>query len=167
MLRLATAADLDPLIAIASRHDIAKTLATDVVADLSGALEHEAGELFVIEDGGELVGGLRWVLVNRRSRIASIHSLMIHPAVRGRGLATTAVRELAERLFTVHWLHRVEAEVYGFNHAAQRVFERAGSSTKASAAAPTTARTAGRTASATASWPTSDEFPRPVTSLRR
>jgi RimJ/RimL family protein N-acetyltransferase len=126
MLRLATAADLDPLIAIASRNDIAKTLATDVVEDLSAALEHEAGELYVIEDGGELVGGLRWVLSNRRSRIASIHSLMIHPAVRGRGLATTAVRELAERLFTVHWLHRIEAEVYGFNHAAQRVFERAG-----------------------------------------
>ena len=126
MLRLATAADLDPLIAIAGRHDIAKTLATDVVEDLSAALENEAGELYVIEDGGELVGGLRWVLVNRRSRIASIHSLMIDPAVRGRGLATTAVRELAERLFTVHWLHRVEAEVYGFNHAAQRVFERAG-----------------------------------------
>ena len=64
--------------------------------------------------------------MNRRSRIASIHSLMIHPAVRGRGLATTAIRDLAERLFTVHWLHRAEAEVYGFNHAAQRVFERAG-----------------------------------------
>jgi RimJ/RimL family protein N-acetyltransferase len=126
MLRLATAADLDPLIAIATRLDIAKTLATDVVADLSAALETEADELYVIEDGGELVGGLRWVLVNRRSRIASIHSLMIDPAVRGRGLATTAVRDLAERLFTVHWLHRVEAEVYGFNHAAQRVFERAG-----------------------------------------
>ena len=127
MLRLATAADLEALVAIAGRLDIAKTLATDVVEDLTAALDHEAGELLVIEDDdGELVGGLRWVLVNRRSRIASIHSLMIHPAVRGRGLATGAIRDLAERLFTVHWLHRAEAEVYGFNHAAQRVFERAG-----------------------------------------
>jgi RimJ/RimL family protein N-acetyltransferase len=126
VLRTATPVDLDALISIAGRPDIAKTLATDVVADLTAALEHEPGELLVIEDDGALAGGVRWVLANRRSRIASIHSLMIHPGARGRGLATAAIRELAERLFTVHWLHRVEAEVYGFNHAAQRVFEAAG-----------------------------------------
>jgi RimJ/RimL family protein N-acetyltransferase len=126
MLRTATQEDLDALIAIAGRPDIAKTLATDVVPELSAALEHDSGELLVIEDDGTLVGGVRWVLANRRSRIASIHSLMIDPAARGRGLATGAIRELTERLFTINWLHRVEAEVYGFNHAAQRVFEAAG-----------------------------------------
>src|SRR4051812_42244643 len=111
MLRPATQADLDALIAIAGRPDIAKTLATDVVAGLSAALEADTGELLVIDDGGALAGGVRWVLANRRSRIASVHSLMIDPAVRGRGLATGAIRELTERLFTVHWLHRIEAEV--------------------------------------------------------
>jgi hypothetical protein len=36
------------------------------------------------------------------------------------------MRELAARLFAPRGLHRLEAEVYGFNEAAQRVFERAG-----------------------------------------
>ena len=77
-------------------------------------------------DGGEVVGAVRWVLVNRRSRIADIHTLMLAPAARGRGVATAAIRELAEHLFRDRWLHRLEAEVYGFNHSGQRVFERAG-----------------------------------------
>jgi RimJ/RimL family protein N-acetyltransferase len=66
------------------------------------------------------------VLVNRRSRIGAIHTLMLAPAARGRGVATAAIRELAEHLFRDRWLHRLEAEVYGFNQSGQRVFERAG-----------------------------------------
>ena len=36
------------------------------------------------------------------------------------------MRELCDRLFDVHGLHRVEAEVMGINDAAKGVFERAG-----------------------------------------
>jgi len=46
--------------------------------------------------------------------------------LRGKGLATAAIRELAERLFLECRLHRIEAEVYGFNLGGRRVFERAG-----------------------------------------
>jgi RimJ/RimL family protein N-acetyltransferase len=126
MLRPAEPADLDALVALATRPEVAGTLSTDAAASLAEALPEQAGELLVIEDAGAVVGGVVWRLTNRRSRIADIRTLMLDPGVRGRGLATAAVRELVERLFVRHRLHRVEAEVYGFNVAAQRVFERAG-----------------------------------------
>lgn len=126
MLRPATTDDLALLIAIARREDVARTLATDAADGLAAALGDEAGELLVIEDGGEVVGAVRWVLINRRSRIADIRTLMLDPAARGRGVATVAIRELVRRLFRERWLHRIEAEVYGFNLGGRRVFERAG-----------------------------------------
>lgn len=127
MLRPARAADLDALVALARHPAVAETLATDAADGLAVALHDEgAGELLAIEHDGVLVGGVRWVLVNRRSRIADVRALMVDPAARGRGLATAAVRELAVRLFDQRGLHRLEAEVYGFNTAAARVFERAG-----------------------------------------
>lgn len=122
MLRPATAADLDALVALAQQPEVAATLAT-TAAD---TLREDAGTLLAIEHEGTLAGGVRWVLVNRRSRIADVRTLMIDPALSGRGLATAAVRELAALLIGTHGVHRLEAEVYGFNDAAQRVFERAG-----------------------------------------
>lgn len=122
MLRPATPDDVEALVALARHPEIAATLAT-TAAD---SLREDAGELLVIEHEGARAGGVRWVLVNRRSRIADIRTLMIDPALSGRGLATAAVRRLAEHLIHERELHRVEAEVYGFNGAAQRVFERAG-----------------------------------------
>jgi RimJ/RimL family protein N-acetyltransferase len=126
VLRLATTGDLEGLTALARREDVARTLATDAPEQLAAALVDATGELLVIEDAGEVVGAVRWLLVNRRSRIADIRSLMLEPAARGRGLATDAIRELCDHLFRERWLHRLEAEVYGFNASGQRVFERAG-----------------------------------------
>jgi RimJ/RimL family protein N-acetyltransferase len=126
VLRLATTGDLERLTALARREDVARTLATDAAEQLAEALMDATGELLVIEDAGEAVGAVRWVLINRRSRIADIRSLMLEPAARGRGLATEAIRELCDHLFRERWLHRLEAEVYGFNSSGQRVFERAG-----------------------------------------
>jgi len=78
----------------------------------------EDGELLVIEQAGRLIGAVRWVLVNRRSRIADVCALMLDPAERGRGPATAALIQLVARLLEGHGLHRVEAEVYGFNRVA-------------------------------------------------
>jgi aminoglycoside 6'-N-acetyltransferase len=122
MLRPATPEDRDALVALAQHPDIAATLATTAAQ----SLREDVGELLVIEDDHGFAGGVRWVLVNRRSRIADIRTLMIDPARSGQGLATRAVRALVRQLVAVHGIHRVEAEVYGFNTAAQRVFERAG-----------------------------------------
>jgi aminoglycoside 6'-N-acetyltransferase len=126
MLRSATQADLDPLIALAKQPAIARTLAFDAASRLASALESESGELLVIEDAGAFAGGVRWTYLNHRSRIAEIRTLMLDPAAHGRGLATTAVLDLVERLIAAHDMHRIEAEVLGFNDAAQNVFERAG-----------------------------------------
>jgi RimJ/RimL family protein N-acetyltransferase len=126
MLRPAAPADIDQLVALAHHPDVAATLATDAAAGLATALDDDAGELLVIEHDDVLVGGVRWVLVNRRSRIADLRTLMLDPAARGRGLAVAAVRELAGRLFAARGLHRLKAEVDGFNVPARRVFERAG-----------------------------------------
>jgi ribosomal protein S18 acetylase RimI-like enzyme len=126
VLRPAVARDVELLAELARRPGIADTLSTDAPAELERALGDDAGELLVIEHDGVVAGGVRWVLVNRRSAIGDVRTLMLDPAFRGRGLATAAVVELAARLFRERRLHRLEAEVYGFNVAAQRVFDRAG-----------------------------------------
>jgi len=122
VLRPASDEDRAWLIALAQHPQIAPTLAT-TAAD---SLREDVGELLGIVHEGALVGGVRWVLINRRSRIADLRTLMIDPSLSGRGLATRAVRELATYLVAAHDVHRLEAEVYGFNGAAQRVFEHAG-----------------------------------------
>jgi RimJ/RimL family protein N-acetyltransferase len=126
VLRVATPADLDALLALARRPEVAESVSTDAPNGIVAALDDEEGELLAIEHEGALVGGVRWELTNHRSRIGEIRTLMIDPAARGRGLATAAILELVGRLFDEHGLHRLECEVYGFNTAAQRMFERAG-----------------------------------------
>jgi RimJ/RimL family protein N-acetyltransferase len=123
-LRPAAAGDLERLCALARHPEVAPALSTTAADDLADALA--AGELWVIEHEGAVVGGVRCRLVNRRSRIVEIATLMLDPAVRGRGLARAAVRELCARLVREQGVHRIEAETYGFNRSAQRVFERAG-----------------------------------------
>jgi RimJ/RimL family protein N-acetyltransferase len=113
-------------VALARHPDVAGSLATDAADDLAPALGDDAGELLAIDLDGALAGAVRWVLVNRRSRIADVRTLMLDPASRGRGVAVAAVRELVERLFGERGAHRIETEVYGFNVPAQRVFERVG-----------------------------------------
>jgi RimJ/RimL family protein N-acetyltransferase len=126
VLRRATAADLDALIALARRPEISGSVSTDAPAAVAAALEDPEGELLVIEHEGAVVGGVRWELANHRSRIAEIRTLMVDPAFRGRGLATQAVLELVSHVFDERGLHRIEVEVYGFNTGAQHLFARAG-----------------------------------------
>ena len=127
-LRPARRAELERLTELARRPEVAASLSTDTADRLGEALDAspDDGELLVIEDDGALIGAVRWVLVNRRSRIADVRALMLGPEARGRGLASAALRTLIERLLDTRGLHRLEAEVYGFNYAALRAFERAG-----------------------------------------
>jgi RimJ/RimL family protein N-acetyltransferase len=127
-LRPAGVDDLERLTELARHPEVAASLSTDTADRLVDALgaPRDEGELLVIEQDGTLVGAVRWVLVNRRSRIADVRALMLDPAHRGRGLATKALNELTKRLLDERDLHRLEAEVYGFNHPALRTFERAG-----------------------------------------
>jgi RimJ/RimL family protein N-acetyltransferase len=126
MLRPATQADLGALIELARRPEIAATLAWDAADTLPSALESDSGELLVIEVDGAFAGGVRWELINPRSRIVEIRTLMLDPDIRGRGLGYATVVELVDQLIERYGMHRVEAEVMGINEAARRAFERAG-----------------------------------------
>jgi RimJ/RimL family protein N-acetyltransferase len=63
--------------------------------------------------------------VNRRSRIASVETLMVDPAARGRRLGVVILKAVARDAFA-RGVHRLEGEVYGFNEPALRTFDVAG-----------------------------------------
>ena len=63
---------------------------------------------------------------NRRSRIANLGSLAVHPDFRGRHLADEAARLFQRHLIDDLGYHRLQLEIYGFNDRAQRHAERAG-----------------------------------------
>src|SRR5262249_61465507 len=62
----------------------------------------------------------------RRSRIANLGNLAIHPAFRGRRLSDGAARIFQRHLLLELDFHRLQLEIYGFNERAQRHAERAG-----------------------------------------
>ena len=96
----------------------------DLRTELNAPTEH-AGRL-VAQRQGRPVASLQWTVVNRRSRIAELSDVMVDPRARGRGIGTTLVQTAAQQLIDHHDTHRIQLEVYGDNHAAQRAFERAG-----------------------------------------
>ena len=65
-------------------------------------------------------------IANRRSRIASLGGLAIHPDLRGRRLADDAARLLQRHLLLDLGFHRLQLECYGFNERAIKHAERAG-----------------------------------------
>jgi RimJ/RimL family protein N-acetyltransferase len=131
-LRRATAGDVDFLVALATHEDVQPYMAAvsprdpDSIAEeirLDEAAPDERGR-FVIEADGERAGVMAFELTNRRSRIAWLHGIMIHPDFRGRRLADRAARAFARYLIFELGFHRLELEVYGFNERALRHAER-------------------------------------------
>ncbi len=90
--------------------------------------QREPAELgvFVIEADGRQAGAMRFEVANRRSRIATLGALAIHPGFRGRRLADEAARAFQRHLLLDLGFHRLQLEVYGFNERAIRHAERAG-----------------------------------------
>ena len=133
-LRRATEADLDFLVALAGREEVAPFLAVVSARDPEAfrtelqAAEQAPAERgrYVIEHEGERVGAVAFSVSNRRSAIAHLYGLMLDPAVRGRGLAREATRAFARHLFDELGYHRIELECYGFNERAMRHFEACG-----------------------------------------
>ena len=133
-LRRATEADLEFLVALAGREEVAPFLAVVSARDpeafraelqAAGQAPAERGR-YVIEHEGERVGAVAFSVSNRRSAIAHLYGLMLDPAVRGRGLAREATRAFARHLFDELGYHRIELECYGFNDRAMRHFEACG-----------------------------------------
>ena len=69
---------------------------------------------------------MRFERVNRRSRIANLGGLAVHPDFRGGKVADEAARLFQRHLLDDLGFHRVQLEIYGFNERAMRHAERAG-----------------------------------------
>jgi RimJ/RimL family protein N-acetyltransferase len=137
-LRRAGRDDVDFLIELMSHDEVEPYLAVIRPRDRDGLLaEIESSQnepqdfgRFVIEteqDGEWHRAGLMgFEVANRRSRIASLGSLAVHPHFRGRRLADRAARLLQRHLLFDLGYHRLQLEIYGFNERALRHAERAG-----------------------------------------
>jgi len=88
--------------------------------------EPEQYGVFVIEADGERAGTMSFEVSNRRSRIANLGGLAVHPAFRGRRVADEAARLFQRHLIEDLGYHRLQLEIYGFNERAIRHAERAG-----------------------------------------
>jgi RimJ/RimL family protein N-acetyltransferase len=137
-LRRADADDAEFIVALLTDEGVEPFLAASRPRDRESVLEEirasqrEPGEsgVYVIEVPGEegwaRAGMMEFSLVNRRSRIAHLGGLAVHPDFRGRRLADRAARLFQRHLIFDLDLHRLELECYGFNDRAIRHAERSG-----------------------------------------
>jgi len=86
----------------------------------------DLGVVREVEVDGERAGVMGFEVGNRRSRIAHLERLAVHPAFRGRRIADEAARLFQRHLFDELGYHRLQLEIYGFNERAMRHAERAG-----------------------------------------
>ena len=122
LLELMTHEDVDPYMAVIRPRNRESMLAE---IERSRAEPQEFGR-FVIEVDGERAGLMGFEVANRRSRIANLGSLAVHPSFRGRRLADEAARLFQRHLLFDLGYHRLQLEIYGFNERALRHAERAG-----------------------------------------
>jgi RimJ/RimL family protein N-acetyltransferase len=137
-LRRATPDDADFLVELTTHEDVEPYLAGSRPRERDGLLEEiersqtepeEFGRFVVeVEDDGKWrrAGEMGFELANRRSRIANLGNLAIHPDFRGRRLSDDAAKLLQRYLLFELGFHRLQLEIYGFNERAQRHAERAG-----------------------------------------
>lgn len=133
-IRRATANDVPFLEELLRHEEVEPFLAAAGTKDAATLLEElreaetdpvERGR-FVIEVDGEPAGTMAFHRVNRRSRIAHLGGLAVHPGFRGRRLADEAALLLVRHLFDELGFHRLELEIYGFNERAIAHAERIG-----------------------------------------
>lgn len=137
-LRRAEPGDVDFLVELMTDEETEPFLAMVRPRDREGLLEEversqrepdDFGRLVIeVEDDGawRRAGAMGYELANRRSRIAHLGNLAIHPEFRGRHLADRAARLLQRHLLLERDYHRLQLECYGFNDRAIRHAERAG-----------------------------------------
>lgn len=133
-LRRAEPGDVDFLLELVRHDDVAPFLGAVTAADRESvaaeverslAEPHDFGR-FVIELDGERVGMCGFELQNRRSAVAHLERLAVHPGFRGRRSSDDAARELQRYLLHDLGYHRLQLEIYGFNERAQEHAERSG-----------------------------------------
>jgi steroid Delta-isomerase len=133
-LRRAEPDDVDFLLELVRHEDVQPFLGAVSAADhqsLAAEVErslvepHDFGR-FVIQVGGERAGMCGFEIANRRSAIAHLERLAVHPSFRGRRVSDEAARLLQRHLFHDLGYHRLQLEIYGFNERAQQHAERSG-----------------------------------------
>jgi RimJ/RimL family protein N-acetyltransferase len=122
LVELFTHEDVEPFLAAVRAKDIGSIRAE---IELSEA-EPDAQGVFVVEVDGERAGSMSFTRANRRSRIADLGGLAIHPRFRGHKVSDDAARQFQRHLLDDLDFHRLQLEIYGFNERAIRHAERAG-----------------------------------------
>jgi RimJ/RimL family protein N-acetyltransferase len=134
ILRRAEPGDVDFLLELVSHEEVQPFLGTgaaggaeSVAAEVERSLAepHDFGR-FVIEVDGERAGTCGFEIANRRSAIAHLERLAVHPDFRGRRVSSQAARRLQRHLFHDLGYHRLQLEIYGFNERAQLHADRSG-----------------------------------------
>ncbi len=126
LVELLTNEEVSPFLSGAAARDRADLL--DEI-DRSLAEPQEYGRFVIeVEEDGEWrrAGALGFEIRNRRSRIAFLQRLAVHPDFRGRRLGDTAARLIQRHLIFDLDYHRLELEIYGFNERAIAHAERSG-----------------------------------------
>ena len=133
-IRRALPDDVDFLVELVTHEDVEPFLAAirakgrdEILTEIErseGA--PEAFGVFVIEVEGERAGTMRFERANKRSRIADLGGLAVHPSFRGGKVSDTAARLFQRHLIDDLGFHRLQLEIYGFNERAMRHAERAG-----------------------------------------
>ena len=133
-IRRARPEDADFLVGLLTHEEVEPYLAAVRANDRESVLasiersQREPAEfgMFLIEVDGQPAGVMEFECANRRSRIAHLGGLAVHPDFRGRGLSDDAAREFQRHLLLDLGYHRLQLEVYGFNDRAMRHAERVG-----------------------------------------
>ena len=133
-IRRARADDVDFLAELVAHEDVQPFLAAvrasgreEILAEIERSVsEPDAYGVFVIEVDGERAGTMDFERVNRRSRIAHVGGLAVHPDFRGRRIADEAARLFQRHLIGDLGFHRIQLEVYGFNERGIRHAQRSG-----------------------------------------
>ena len=133
-IRRATRDDTDFLVELFTHDDVEPFLAAvrpkdheSVLAEIDRSdADPEAFGVFVVEVDRERAGTMHFERANRRSRIADLGGLAVHPGFRGSRIADQAARLFQRHLVEELGFHRLQMEIYGFNERALRHAERAG-----------------------------------------
>ena len=137
-LRRATAEDVEFMLELADHEDVEPFLRAVRAREPEGVLDEIQHSLAEPQDSGRFVieveedgewrraGVMGFDVANKRSRIANLGGLAVHPDYRGRKLSDDAARLLQRHLLVDLDYHRLQLEIYGFNERAIEHAERSG-----------------------------------------
>jgi len=137
-LRRANAEDVEFMLELADHEDVEPFLRAVRAREPEGVLEEIQHSLAEPQDSGRFVieveedgewrraGVMGFDVANKRSRIANLGGLAVHPDYRGRKLSDDAARLLQRHLLVDLDYHRLQLEIYGFNERAIEHAERSG-----------------------------------------